>query len=59
MTSWLLDIGAVVELKQQAIAAYRSQTTDLIDDDPEGFRLTDVMLANFTRPWEVYFEAER
>lgn len=56
VTSWRLDIGAVVELKQQAIAAYRSQTTDLVDDDPEGFRLTDVMLANFTRPWEVYFE---
>jgi hypothetical protein len=49
----------VVELKQQAIAAYCSQTTDLIDDDPEGFRLTPEMLANFTRPWEVYIEENR
>lgn len=56
MTGWRLDISAVVALKQQAIAAYRSQTTDLIDDDPEGFRLSSEMLANFTRPWEVYFE---
>jgi LmbE family N-acetylglucosaminyl deacetylase len=56
ITTWQLNIDAVVELKQQAIAAYRSQTTDLIDDDPEGFRLTPEMLLNFTRPWEVYLE---
>lgn len=56
--AWRLDISKVVELKQIAIAAYRSQTTDLIDDDPQGFRLTPEMLANFTRPWEVYLEAQ-
>ena len=56
--AWRLDISKVVELKQLAIAAYRSQTTDLIDDDPQGFRLTPEMLANFTRPWEVYIEAQ-
>ncbi|WP_265276834.1 PIG-L deacetylase family protein [Nostoc sp. KVJ3] len=59
VTTWRLNISAVVELKQQAIAAYRSQTTDLIDDDPEGFRLTPEMLANFTHPWEVYIEENR
>ncbi|OKH29057.1 PIG-L deacetylase family protein [Chroogloeocystis siderophila] len=53
---WRLDIGTVVDLKQQAITAYRSQTTDLIDDDPEGFRLTPEMLANFAHPWELYLE---
>jgi LmbE family N-acetylglucosaminyl deacetylase len=53
---WRLDISPVVERKRQAIAAYRSQTTDLIDDDPTGFRLSSAMLANFLRPWEVYFE---
>ena len=58
ITSWRLDIGTVVELKQQAIAAYRSQTTDLIDDDPTGFRLSSELLMNFTRSWEVYLEAE-
>lgn len=51
-----LDISQVVELKQQAIQAYRSQTTNLIDDDPEGFRLSPQMLANFARPWEVYLQ---
>ena len=56
ITGWRLDINAVVSLKQRAIAAYQSQITDLIDDDPEGFRLTPEMLANFTRSWEVYFE---
>lgn len=59
VTTWRLNIEEVVELKQQAISAYRSQTTDLIDDDPEGFRLTPEMLVNFTRPWEVYLEETR
>ncbi|MEH2380370.1 MAG: PIG-L deacetylase family protein [Nostoc sp.] len=59
VTTWRLNISTVVELKQQAIAAYRSQITDLIDDDPEGFRLSAEMLANFTRPWEVYIEENR
>lgn len=57
LPSWRLDISSVVELKQQAIAHYHSQTTNLIDDDPDGFRLTPEMLANFTCPWEVYLEA--
>ncbi|MBD2091241.1 PIG-L family deacetylase [Microcoleus sp. FACHB-1515] len=56
VTSWRLDIQTVVNLKQQAIAAYRSQTTGLIDDDPEAFRLTPEMLANFLHPWELYCE---
>lgn len=58
ITAWRLDISDVVEVKKQAIAAYRSQTTNLIDDDPEGFRLTPEMLANFTRNWEVYIEED-
>ncbi len=55
---WRLDINQVVELKTLAIQAYRSQTTDLIDDDPEGFRLSPQMLANFALPWEVYIEVK-
>ena len=54
--AWRLDISSVVELKQQAIAQYRSQISDLINDDPEGFRLTPQMLQNFTKPWEIYLE---
>lgn len=52
--AWRLDISEVLALKQRAIATYRSQTTDLIDDDPTGFRLTTEMLENFNQPWEIY-----
>ncbi len=53
---WRLDIATVIERKHQAIAAHRSQTTDLIDDDPAGFRLLPQMRSHFERPWEVYLE---
>ena len=53
---WRLDIRTVLETKLKAIAAYRSQTTDLIDDDPAGFQLTPEMLENFAQPWELYLE---
>lgn len=56
---WRLNIESVMETKQQAIAQYKSQITDLIDDDPEGFRLTEEMLQNFSRSWELYFEEQR
>ena len=59
IASWRLDISDTVQLKQRAIAAYRSQTTGLIDDDPKGFCLTLEMLANFAQPWELYFEEIR
>jgi LmbE family N-acetylglucosaminyl deacetylase len=56
ITGWRLDIQSVLAQKIQAIASYRSQLGQSIDDDPDGFYLTAEMLANFTRPWEVYFE---
>ncbi|MGF1588948.1 MAG: PIG-L deacetylase family protein [Pleurocapsa sp.] len=56
--AWRLDISSVLELKRQAIAQYRSQISDLIDDDPQGFRLTPQMLQNFTQPWEIYLEVK-
>jgi LmbE family N-acetylglucosaminyl deacetylase len=59
LNPWRLDISPVVDLKQQAIAAYRSQIADLIDDDPTGFRLSPEMLANFAHPWEIYLESDR
>ena len=58
MIPWRLDISDTVQLKQKAIAAYRSQITNLIDDDPQGFRLSPHMIANFSQPWELYFEEE-
>jgi LmbE family N-acetylglucosaminyl deacetylase len=58
-SAWRLTIDGVAARKQAAIAAHRSQTTDLIDDDPEGFRLTPEVLAHFARPWELYLETTR
>jgi LmbE family N-acetylglucosaminyl deacetylase len=54
---WRLDMRAALPRKRAAIAAHRSQTTALIDDAPDGFRLSDTMLERAARPWEVYFEA--
>ncbi|BAZ11946.1 hypothetical protein NIES4071_37740 [Calothrix sp. NIES-4071] len=55
---WRLDISKMLELKEKAILTYRSQTTNLIDDDPEAFILTPEMLSNFTHPWEMYLEVK-
>ncbi len=52
-----LDITSVAEQKRQAIFAHRSQTTDLIDDDTEGFRLSSEILEDFLQPFEIYFQA--
>lgn len=51
-----LNIESVAKIKQRAIRAHLSQTTDLIDDDPHGFRLSEEVLAHFAAPFEVYFE---
>ena len=54
--AWRLDITTAIPAKRAAIDAHRSQTADLIDDDPEGFRLPEALLARAARPWEVYCE---
>ena len=56
---WRLDITEVVGKKQAAISAHVSQTTDLIDDDPQGFRLSAEVLAHFAAPFEVFLEDVR
>jgi LmbE family N-acetylglucosaminyl deacetylase len=48
----------ILEKKRRAIAAHRSQITDLIDDDPEGFRFTQSGLARFDLPYEFFFESD-
>ncbi len=58
-SGWRLDIAQHLPSKRRAIAAHQSQTTNLIDDDPDGFRLQDEFVALFTRPFEVYLEASR
>jgi len=57
ITAWRLDISSVAAKKKQAIMAHKSQITDLIDDDPEGFRLSEEILENFADDWEIYFES--
>lgn len=52
-----LAVHSHVAAKAAAIAAHRSQTTDLIDDAP-GFRLTPEMIARFTGGDEIFLEIE-
>jgi LmbE family N-acetylglucosaminyl deacetylase len=53
-----LSISQTLEKKRRAIAAHRSQTTRLIDDDPSGFCLTAADLARFDLPYECFFEGD-
>ena len=54
-----LDVSRHLVAKAAAITAHRSQTTDLIDDDPEGFRLAPDMIARFQGPYEVFLREPR
>lgn len=49
-----VDVGPHRAAKAEAIAAHRSQTTDLIADDPTGFRLEPAMIARFTGSHEIF-----
>ena len=49
---------AALEKKRRAIAAHRTQTSDLIDDDPAGFRFTQSELGRFDLPYELFFESD-
>jgi LmbE family N-acetylglucosaminyl deacetylase len=51
---WRLDIEGVLQAKQSAIAAHRSQHGSVIGDDPGGFVLPPALLAACARPYEVY-----
>ena len=47
--------GSALASKLAAIAAHESQTTDLIADDPAGFRLTPETIARLTQSTEVFW----
>jgi hypothetical protein len=49
-----LNVGSALASKRAAIAAHVSQTTDLIADDPAGFRLTPQTIARLTQSTEVF-----
>lgn len=51
-----LNVTRHLPAKAAAIAAHRSQTTDLIADDPEGFRLEPAMLARFAGGYEIFLD---
>jgi LmbE family N-acetylglucosaminyl deacetylase len=51
-----VDISHHLAAKQRAIQAHRSQTTDLIFDDPAGFRLDQATVKRFERPFEIFWE---
>jgi LmbE family N-acetylglucosaminyl deacetylase len=49
-----LDISRWHDVKRRAIAAHASQYSDLITDDPNGFRLPATLLSAFEQPFEVF-----
>ena len=51
-----LDVSRHLPAKLAAVAAHRSQTTDLVDDSPDGFRLTPAMIALFAKSHEIFLE---
>jgi LmbE family N-acetylglucosaminyl deacetylase len=51
-----VDVTTVMAVKREAIAAHTSQMTDLIDDDPDGFRFDATTLAPFLGPYEYFIE---
>lgn len=53
---WQADIASAKDYKKSAIAAHVSQTTSLIDDDPEGFMLSPEVLAHFDSDTEIFLE---
>lgn len=51
---WRLNITVHLDRKRRAIASHRSQYSDLINDDPKGFRLPIELLSTFERPYETF-----
>jgi LmbE family N-acetylglucosaminyl deacetylase len=49
-----LDISAHRATKARAVAAHESQTTGLIADDPQGFRLEPAMIERLCGPFERF-----
>ncbi len=54
---WRLDIARHLPAKHLAVAAHASQYSDLIQDDPAGFRLPAALLLRFQQPYEVFLTA--
>ena len=50
------DVAAERAVKRRAVMAHQSQTTDLIGDDPTGFRLPEEMIGCLCGPFERFIE---
>ena len=57
MKKWRVDITDAIEIKRNALMAHQSQVSDLIDDDPEGFRLSEKIISHFDSTSEIFFES--
>ena len=53
-----LDVSQYAAAKREAVLAHRSQTTGMIDDDPQGFRLDAAMLDRFAGRFEIYLDMD-
>jgi LmbE family N-acetylglucosaminyl deacetylase len=51
----VIDVASTIEAKRSAIDAHQTQTTELIDDDPNGFRLSCATIARLTKPTEAFW----
>lgn len=54
---WKVSIRSVMDQRNKAIAAHRSQVTRLIDDDPTAFHLSPELLRHFEPPRELFLES--
>ncbi len=55
---WRVAIESVIEQRNRAIAAHRSQVTRMIDDDPTAFYLSPELLTHFDSPRELFLEGK-
>jgi hypothetical protein len=51
------DIDPFLSRKRAAVAAHWSQTSDLIHDDPDGFRLSACTISRLTGASESYWRS--
>lgn len=54
-----VDIISQLSLKKRCIYAHQSQTTLMIDDDPNGFMLSTNMIENFIKGIEYFMERKK
>jgi LmbE family N-acetylglucosaminyl deacetylase len=47
-----------VDAKRRALLRHRTQTSTLIDDDPQGFRIDETLMNEWLRPVEVFYESQ-